>query len=116
MLIDSLSINAPQDEPTIIKLLVAYRTTIDRKILGLLEGKLVYYEPVPTITRHICRIIVSISLRHTIFNLIHGTHVTGQMREYKLPYWILFHFFWSQLCSYVSDLIKKCPHCMLTYR
>ena len=93
MLIDRLSINAPQDEPTIIKVLVAHRTAIDRTFLGLLEGKLVYYEPVPTITRHICHIIVPISLRHTIFNLIHRTHVAEQMREYKTLYWILFPFF-----------------------
>ena len=46
MLIENFSINAPLDEPTILKLPVAYRTAIDRNRLGLLEDRLVYYEPI----------------------------------------------------------------------
>ena len=51
MVIDFLSINDPLDEPTIINLPAAYCTAISRNLLGLLEGRLVYYEPIPAITK-----------------------------------------------------------------
>ena len=50
-----LSINAPLDKSVILKLPAACRTTISRNLLGLFEGRLVYYEPIPTVTKHICR-------------------------------------------------------------
>ena len=68
MLIERLSIKSPLDERTILKLPVACRTPITRGLLGLVEDRLVYYELIPTVTKHICRIIVPTSLRHTIFN------------------------------------------------
>ena len=83
VLIYRLSINASLDEPTILKLPVAYRTAIAHNLLGLFEGKLVYYKPIPTITKHVCRIIIPTLLRHTIFNLIYKTPITGYMGEYK---------------------------------
>ena len=64
MSIDRLSINAPLDDPTIFNILVTYRTAITRNILGLLEGRLVYYEPIPTVTKYICPVIIPTFLRH----------------------------------------------------
>ena len=61
MLIDHLSINSPLDQPTILQLPVAYRSAIARNLLGLLEGRLAYYDPVPTVSNHICRIVVPLS-------------------------------------------------------
>ena len=116
MLICRLSINALLDEPTILKLPVVYRTVIDRSLLGLLEGRLVYYELFPTVTKYIYRIIVSTSLRHTIFNLIHATPVAGYIGEYKILYQIRLRLFLLRLRSDISGWIKKYPHCMLTYR
>ena len=66
MLICRFSIKAPLDELTILKLPVTYRTAIDRNILGSVKGGLMYYESFPTITKHICCIIVPTSLRYTI--------------------------------------------------
>ena len=115
-MIEPLSINAPLDEPTTLEISVAYRTDIARNLLSLLEGRLVYYEPIPAVTIYICRIIVLISLRHVIFNLMHATPIAGYMGEYKILYWIRLRLFWPRLRSDVSNWIKKCLHCMLTYR
>ena len=79
MLIDRLSVNAPLDKPTIIKLPAPYRTDIVRNPLELLEGRFMYYELISTVTKHICRIVVPTSLCYTIFNLIHAIHVARQM-------------------------------------
>ena len=84
MLLDCLSINALLDEPTILQLPTPYRSTITRKFLGLLEGRLLCYKPIPTVTKNMCRIIVPTSLRHTTFNLMHSTPVAGHMGEYKI--------------------------------
>ena len=86
MLVERLSINAPLDDPTILKFSEAYRTTITRNLLGLLESSIVYYEPILTVTKHICRIIIPTSLRLTIFNLMHATPIFGHMGEYKTLY------------------------------
>ena len=53
VLIDRLSINSPLDQPTILQLPAAYRTAIARNLLGLLEGRLAYYDPAPTVSKQI---------------------------------------------------------------
>ena len=115
VLLNRLYISTPLDKPTIIHLPTAYRTTIARNLLGILEGRLVYYEKVTTVTNNIYRTIVSISLRRIIFNLVHATPITEHMREYKTLYRIKLQFSWARLRSDVSDWIKQCAHCMLAY-
>ena len=82
MSLDRLSDSTPLDKPTILHLPAAYRTAIARNLLGLLEGRLVYYEPIVTFTNHICRIVVPTSLCPIIFNLVHATPVARRMGEY----------------------------------
>ena len=93
VLLDRLSISTPLDKQTIFHLSAACRTAIARNLLNILEGRLVYYEKVTTVTNHICRIVVPISLRRIIFNLMHATHIAGHMREYKTLYRIKLQFF-----------------------
>ena len=112
MLIDRVFVNTPLDEPTILKFPVAYRTAINRNLLELLESKCVYYELIPTITAHICRVTIPTSLRHTNFDLMHTTPVAGYMGGY-IENCIEFDF---ELRSGVSDWIKKRLDYMLTYR
>ena len=90
--LDRLSISSPLDKPTILHLPEAYRTTIARNLLGILEGRLVYYEKVSTVTNHIYRIVVPISFHHIIFNLMHTTPIAGYMGEYKTLYRIELRF------------------------
>ena len=75
-----------------------------------------YYELFPTVTKYIYRIIVSTSLRHTIFNLIHATPVAGYIGEYKILYQIRLRLFLLRLRSDISGWIKKCSPCMIMYR
>ena len=91
-MIDCLSINTPLDKKTTLHLPAAYRTAIARNLLGLLEGRLVYYEPIATATNHICRVVVPTSLRRIIFNLIHATPIAGHMGEYKTLYRVRLRF------------------------
>ena len=79
VVIDRLSNNSLLDKQTILQLPVAYRTTIARNLLGLLEGRLICYEPTPTVTNHICCITVPIFLRRKIFTLRCATPLTGHM-------------------------------------
>ena len=106
MLIHRLSISTPLDKPTILHLPAVCRTAIARNLLGILEGRLVYYAKVVTVTNHICRIVVPISLRRIIFNLMYATPISGNMREYKTLNRIKLRFFWTRLRSDVSDWIK----------
>ena len=112
--LDRLSISSPLDKPTILHLPAAYRTAIARNLLGILEGRLVYYEQVATVTNHICCIVVPISPRHIIFNLIHATPIVGHAGEYKTFYRVKLQFFWPRLRSDVTDWINNalivCSH------
>ena len=92
VLIDRLSINSPLDELTILQLPAAYRSAISRNLLGLLEGRLVFYNPVSTFTNHICRIAVLFSLRRTIFILVYAISIAGHIGEYKTIYRIKLRF------------------------
>jgi len=116
VLIDRVSINSPLDQPTILQLSAAYRSAIARNLLGLLEGRLVYYDPAPTVSNHICRIVVPLYLHRTIFTMMHATPVAGHMGEYKTLHRIKLRFFWLRLRSDVADWMKQCVHCMLTIR
>ena len=86
MFIDCLSISTPLDKKTILHLQAAYRTAITRNLLGLLEGRLAYYEPITTTTNHLYRIVVPTSLSRIIFDLMQDTPIAGLMGEYKTLY------------------------------
>ena len=116
VLIDRLLASDPLDRQTILHLPSSYCTAIARNLLGLLEGRLVYYKPITTVTNNICRIVVPTFLRRLIFNLIYATPVAGRMGEYKTLYRIKLRFFSLCLRSDVSDWIKQYAHYMLTYR
>ena len=92
VLIDRLSINISLNEPTILKFPAAYRTTIARNLLGLIEGIPIFYEPLHTITKHIFCIVVLKPFRHIIFNLMHATSVAGPLGEYKPCIGFVFDF------------------------
>ena len=93
LFLDHLSINAPLDQSTIRTLPAAYRTAIARYQIGLLSGRLAYYEHITLAHKHICRIVVPLSLRRKFFVLMHASHVAGHMGEYKTLYHIRLRFF-----------------------
>ena len=82
MLINRLSVSIPLNKPSILHLPAANRTAITRNLLDILEDRLVYYEKVATVTNNIYRIVLPISLRRIIFNLMYATPITGHMGEY----------------------------------
>lgn len=92
-IIDHLSISSPLDQMTILRIRTGYRTTIARNRVGFLGGRLVYYDHISFANKYICRIALSSSLRHTIFNLMNATPVTGHMGEYKILYRISLRYF-----------------------
>ena len=115
VVMDRLSINSPLDEPNILQLPVVYRTTIIRNISRLVEGCLVYYEPIPTVTNHICRIVVPIFFRRAIFTLMYVTSIIGNMGKYKILYRVKFRLSYLYCVLTLLDGLKM-PPCMLAYR
>ena len=81
----------------------------------MVEGRLVFFEQVATTANQICRIVVPISLRRTIFSLLHASPAAGHMGEYKTLYRIRLRFFWPRMRSDIHQWIKECPHCRLTF-
>ena len=92
VLIERLSISSPLDTPKILHLPAAYRTAIARNLLGILKSRLVYYEKIATVTNHIYRIVVPISLRRIIFNIMHTTPIAGHIGKYRTLYRIKLRF------------------------
>lgn len=97
--LDRFTISDPIDEPTMLQLPASYCATIALNLLGLLEGRLIYYARIPTFTKYICRFGVSVSLRRTTFNLMYSSPIAEHMGEYKVLYRITFRFFWPRLRS-----------------
>ena len=93
LFLDHPSINAPLDKSTIRTLPAAYRTAIARNHVGLLSGRLVYYEQFYFAYKNICRIVVPLSLRRKIFVLMHVSPIAGHMGEYKTYTVFVFVFF-----------------------
>ena len=113
---DHFTLNDPLDQSTILNLPEAYRKVLSRNQLELLGDGLVYYGQLSFANKHICRIVVPLSLRHKIFNRIHDTPVAEHMDEYKTLYRIRLRFFWPRMRTDIKEWIHKCPHYTLTYR
>ena len=105
--IDHFSINASFDQSTILTLPKAYRTSLSLNQLELLEGRLVYYEHIFFVNKHICRIVVPFPFHHKMFNLTHATPVAGNMGEYKYLYRIRLRFFWPRICTDIKEWIQN---------
>ena len=73
VLMDYLSHNIPLNNIIIVKLVVTYRKAIAKKLLYILNGRLIYLEPVTVSTNHICRIVILLSLRRIVFNLMYDS-------------------------------------------
>ena len=86
--------NAPMNRLCITKLAVTYRKAIAHNLIYIINCRLVYLEPVTVSTYHIFRIIVSLSLRHLIFNTMHASASAGHMEKYKTLYRLKLQFFW----------------------
>ena len=93
LFLDYLSINASLDKSTIRTLPAAYHTTIVRNQIGLLSDRLVHYEHISFAHKHICRIVIPLSLRRKLFVLMYASPVAGHMGEYKTLYRIRLRFF-----------------------
>ena len=106
LVIDNFFINNPLDQSIILKMLAAYITDISCNQLGVLEDRLVYYDQITFVHKHICRIIVLFYLCRTNFNLIHATPADRHIGEYT-PYIVL--------RTDIKEWIQKYPHCTLTY-
>ena len=110
------SINNPLDQSTIRSLPAAYRTTISQNQIGLLRSRFVYYEHISFAHKHICRIVVHLSLRSKILVLIHASPIAGHMDEHKTLYRIRLRFFRHRMRVYIKEWIQQCPNSILTYR
>ena len=106
MLLYRFSVSTPLDKPTFLHLPAPYRTTIARNLLGFHEDRLVYYNPIATVTNYIYHIVVPTSLRHVLLNLINATPTAGHMGEYKTLYRIELRFLWLRLRLNVSDRLR----------
>ena len=51
----------------------------------------------------VCRIVIHLSLRYIIFNLLHILSTTGPMNEYKTFHSIKLRFFWSSIYSHINS-------------
>ena len=91
--LDHLSINAPLDQSNIRKLPAVYRTAIAWNQIGLLSGRLVNYAQISFANKHICRIVIPLSFRHKVSNLIHASPVAGNIGEHNTLYRICLRLF-----------------------
>ena len=94
------------DLTTTILIPAAYRITIDRNQIGLLSGRLVYYEHISFAHKHICRIFVSLSLRRKVFVLSHVSPVARHMGEYETLYRIRLRFLWPLMRADIKEWIQ----------
>ena len=78
-IIQHLLYHQPFEKATLSSLPVQFCSAIANNYLGIVEGRLEFYETVITTTNKICRIVVAVSLRHTIFSLLHASPSAGHM-------------------------------------
>ena len=93
----------PFEKTTLSSLPAQFRSAIANNNLGLVEGRLVFYETVITTANKICR--------HTIFSILHASPTDGRMGEYKPLYRIKLRFFWPKMRSNTHCWNKECLHC-----
>ena len=85
--------NAPLNKIIIAKLVVTYRKVIAQNLQCILNGRVLYLEPVTVSTNFICHIVVPLSLRRFVFNLMHASPISDCTGEYKTFYRLKIRFF-----------------------
>ena len=76
-----------------IKLLAAYRTIIPCNLLGLLEVRDVYYEPMYIVIKRINCIVIPLPLHHIYITTMNVAHVTENTSQDKIMYRISVRLF-----------------------
>ena len=99
----------------ITSLAVTYRRDIAQNLLCIINGRLVYLELITVSSNYLCRIVIPLSLRRVIFDVLHASPATNHMGEYKTLYRIKFRFFMHRMRKYIKAWVKQCTHCMLNY-
>ena len=89
---------------------------ISNNALGIVENRLVFYEPVLININKVFRIIIPLTLRHTIFYLLRTSSVADHMGEYKTLYRFKLSLSWPKIRSEIHQWIKQYPHCQLTFQ
>ena len=83
MLVNLLSLDILLNDLITLKLLATFRTNTVNSLSELIELNLIYYEPIPTSVKDMCRIVASLSLRHIILTLKYATLDGEQMSKYE---------------------------------
>ena len=91
------------DKLGIVSLSFTYRRAIVQNLHCIINDRLVYVELVTVSSNHLCRIVISLSLRRVIFDALHDFPTTSHMGEYKTLYRIKILFF-GIACERVSKL------------
>ena len=81
IIMNHLLYHQPVEKGTISSLPTQFRSAIANNNLGIGEYRLVFYRTVITTANKIFRIVVPVSLRHTIFSLLHASPTTDHMGE-----------------------------------
>ena len=80
---ESLFNNTPSNQLTISKVVVTYRKVNAQDLICLLNGRLIYLDPVTISTNHVCLIAVPFSIHYVVLNLLYASLISGHMGEYK---------------------------------
>ena len=105
----------PMAKLDIAQLAVTYRRAIAQNLFCIINDRLVYLKPVDVSSNHLCRIVVPLSLRRLIFDVMHSSPAAGHIGEYKTLYRIKLRFIWHRMRKYIKVWVKQCIYCMLTY-
>lgn len=79
IIMEHLLYHQPFEKVTLSLLLVQYYSAITNNALDTVEGCVVFYETIPTTVNKICRIVVTVFLRRTLFSLLHASPSVGHM-------------------------------------
>ena len=103
---ESLFNNTPLNQLIISKVVVTYRKVHVQNLICLLNGRLIYLDPVTISTNHLCRISVPFFIHGVVFNLLYASVISGHMGEYNTRCRLKIRFSWPRMRTGIKDWVK----------
>ena len=88
-----------------------YKTSLEEGWIQILNGELVIYKLILVNHRYIVLLIITQSLRRSVFSHFHIGPSGEHMKGYKTLYIMWLQFFYYKLRVYFTKLVTGCSHC-----
>jgi hypothetical protein len=90
-----------------------YRGALQKLLMCIEDGMLIFREPIAGSNSYICLQLVSCELYNIIFIAFHANPIGAHLNAYRTLPCIRLRFYWPSMFTYVKHMCNACPGCAI---